>query len=186
MYGRWDMTKGLTPEGEEIVRKMLEIGMLVDITHCTPNGRKRVYEIVEEVGATECLIASHTGCYEINRDPMNLEDWEIRWFADHGCVAGIILMSYWLSPIDSGMALKYVEQSIHHITKIAGHDVASIGTDLDGFTDPPDEIVSIDQMPRLTKYLAATNHYNEEQLQKILGTNALRLLLNGWRNNNEI
>ena len=181
MYGRWDMTKGLTPEGEEIVRRMLEIGMLVDITHCTPNGRKRVYEIVEEVGATECLIASHTGCYEINRDPMNLEDWEIRWFADHGCVAGIILMSYWLSPIDSGMALKYVEQSIHHITKIAGHDVASIGTDLDGFTDPPDEIVSIDQMPRLTKYLAATNHYKEEQLQKILGENALRLLLNGWK-----
>ena len=63
MYGRWDMTKGLTPEGEEIVRRMLEIGMLIDITHSTPNGRKRVYEIVEEVGATECLIASHTGCY---------------------------------------------------------------------------------------------------------------------------
>jgi len=181
MYGRWDMTKGLTENGEEIVREMLRLGMLIDITHCTPIGRKRVYEIVEETGSTECLISSHTGCYEINRDPMNLEDWEIRWFADHGCVIGIILMSYWLSPVDSGMGLKHVEHSIHHICNITGHDVASIGTDLDGFTDPPDEIVSIDQMPRLTKYLAATNHYREDQLRKILGGNSLRLLLNGWK-----
>ena len=181
MYGRWDMNKGLTPEGEEIVRRMLDMGMLIDVTHSTPNGRKKVYDIVDELGKTECLIASHIGCYELNRDLMNLEDWEIKWFADHGCVMGVILMGYWLSPNDTEMALKHVENTIHHITKVAGDDVAVIGTDLDGFTDPPDEITSIDQMPRLTKYLAATRHYTEEQLEKILGATSIRLLTNGWK-----
>ncbi len=181
MYGRWDMNLGLTTYGKEIVRKMLDLGMLIDITHCTPTGRKEVYDIVDEVGATECLLASHMGCYELNRDPMNLEDWEIKWFADHGCVLGVILMGYWLSPVDTDMALKHIEQTVHHIQKVAGDDVAGIGTDLDGFTDPPDEIVSIDEMPRLTKYMAATNHYTEEQLEKFLGKNSMRLLLNGWK-----
>ena len=162
-------------------RKMLDLGMLIDITHCTPTGRKEGYNIVDEVGATECLLASHMGCYELNRDPMNLEDWEIKWFADHGCVLGVIHMGYWLSPVDTGMALKHIEQTVHHIQKVAGDDVAGIGTDLDGFTDPPDEIVSIDEMPRLTKYMAATNHYTEEQLEKFLGKNSMRLLLNGWK-----
>jgi len=181
MYGRWDMTKGLTKEGEEIVRAMLEMGMLIDVTHCTPNGRKKVYDIVDELGKSECLLASHTGCYELNRDPMNPEDWEIKWFADHGCVMGVILMGYWLSPVDTKMSLKHVEHTIHHITKVGGDGVASIGTDLDGFTDPPDEITSIDEMPRLTKYLAATRHYSEEQLEKILGKNSIKLLTNGWK-----
>ena len=111
---------------------------------------------------------------------MNLEDWEIRWFADHGCVAGIILMSYWLSPIDSGMALKYVEESIHHITKIAGHDVASIGTDLDGFTDPPDEIIHMGQLPRITSHLKSVG-WDDLTISKFLGANSLRLIRNGWK-----
>ena len=140
-----------------------------------------MYDIVDELGKTECLIASHTGCYELNRDLMNLEDWELKWFADHGCVVGVILMGYWLSPNNTAMAIKHVEQTIHHITKVAGDKVASIGTDLDGFTDPPDEITSIDEIPRLTKYLAATRHYTEEQLEKILGENSIRILTNGWK-----
>ena len=181
MYGRWDMNLGLNKNGEEIVRKMLDLGMLIDITHCTPNGRKQVYDIVDEVGANECLLATHIGAYEINRDPMNLEDWEIKWFADHGCVMGVIFMNYWLSQVDTEMGIKCIEQTLHHIIKVSNDSVPALGTDFDGFTDPPDEIVSIDQIPRLTKYLMATRHYTDEQISKILGGNSMKLLLNGWK-----
>ena len=51
--------------------------------------------------------------------------------------------------------------------------------DLDGFTDPPDEIVDMSEMPRLTSYLLALG-YTDKQIQSILGGNALRVLRESW------
>lgn len=76
-----DLTQGLTPIGEKVVRRMLHLGMLIDLTHCTPAARNRVYQIADEVDANYRVIASHVGVQAINPDPMNLADWEIEWIA---------------------------------------------------------------------------------------------------------
>ena len=180
----WDMNHGLTAIGAKVVNRMIDLGMLIDITHCTPKARSEIYEIVGDRKSR--ILASHIGAFEINRDPYNLEDWELKWLADHECVAGIIFMNYWISPIDTPLGLKYIEQTISHMRNVAGVDVIGIGTDFDGFTDPPDEIVDMSQIPRLTRYLAClrdglgSKKYSDEDIQKILGGNALRLLLSGW------
>lgn len=179
IWDRWDMTLGLTPLGEKVVEKMLDLGMLIDIVHCTPNGRRRIMDIASHHNKKNCIIASHTGAFSINRNPYNLTDDEIRWIGDNGGVVGTIFMNYWLSPVDSGMGLKYIEQTIGHIIDVGGIDAVGIGTDYDGFTDPPDELVDVSQLPRLTQYLASVG-YTEKQLQNILGGNALRVLKEGW------
>ena len=69
---------------------MLELGMLIDITHMTPPARARVYQIVEHHKKGACLLASHTGAYSINPDPYALQDWELSWMGNHGCVVGVI------------------------------------------------------------------------------------------------
>ena len=181
----WDMNKGLTDIGVKVVKKMFDLGMLVDIAHCTPKARSEVYEIAGD--RKSCLLSSHTGAFEVNRDPYNLEDWELKWFADHDCVAGVIFMNYWISPIDTELGLKYIEQTMSHIRDVAGANVIGLGTDFDGFTDPPDEIVDMSQMPRLTRYLSClmdgvgSKKYKDEEIQNILGGNAIRLLLEGWK-----
>ena len=177
--GKWDMNKGLTPLGEKIVEKMLDLGMLIDIVHCTPKARTRVMEIAKHHRKKSCIIASHAGAFEINRDPYNLTDKEIKWIGDNGGVIGVIFMNYWLSPIDSDFGLKHIEQTMNHIINIGGIDAVGIGTDYDGFTDPPDEIVDISELPRLTKYLM-TLGYSDNQLRAILGGNAMRVLREGW------
>ena len=177
--GNWDMNEGLTPTGEKIVEKMLDLGMLIDIVHCTPKARTRIMEIAKHHKKKNCIIASHTGAFEINRDPYNLTDKEIKWIGDNGGVIGIIFMNYWISPIDSDFGLRHIEQTINHMVNVGGIDVVGIGTDYDGFTDPPDEIVDISELPRLTKYLSALG-YTENQLKGILGGNALRVLKSGW------
>ena len=120
----------------------------------------------------------------MNRLTYNLQDWELKWFADHGCVAGIIFMNYWLTSHDSGMGLRYIEQTLSHMLNVAGEDIVGIGTDFDGFTDPPDEIVDISQLPRITQYLMSTG-YKDETIRKFLGENALDLLLEGWKGSPE-
>jgi microsomal dipeptidase-like Zn-dependent dipeptidase len=174
----WDMNKGLTSVGAKVVQRMIDLGMLIDIAHCTPKARREIYEIVGD--RKNCVFSSHTGCFEINRDPYNLEDWELKWIADSGGVAGIIFMNYWLSPIDTPLGLKYIEQTISHIRDVAGAEAVGLGTDYDGFTDPPDEMVDISELPRLTRYLSSLERYTDEEIKGFLGGNSLRLLMNGW------
>tara|TARA_A100001201_G_scaffold18458_1_gene20923 strand:+ start:747 stop:2006 length:1260 start_codon:yes stop_codon:yes gene_type:complete len=180
----WDMNEGLTSTGKKVVESMKDMGMIIDITHCTPKARSEVYDIVGN--DLSKVIASHIGAFSVNPDPLNLEDWEIKWLADHNCLIGIIFMNYWLSPIDSSLGLKHIERTIDHIINIAGDEVLCIGTDFDGFTDPPDEITDISELPRLTRYLSSLRSgigqpkYTNETISNILGRNSLRFILEGW------
>ena len=98
-------------------------------------------------------------------------------------------MNYWISPVDSGLGLKYIEQTIDYIRNIGGSHIVGIGTDYDGFTDPPDEMTDISELPRLTKYLSCLksgidkDKYSESEIKGILGGNAMRLLVEGWKKN---
>ena len=44
--GYRDLTLGLEDFGEQVIEKMIELGMILDIVHCTPPARKRIYDIV--------------------------------------------------------------------------------------------------------------------------------------------
>ena len=183
--GRWDMNQGLTSIGKKVVQSMKDMGMLIDISHCTPKARQEVYDIVGN--DLSRVFASHNGAFGINPDPYNLEDWEIKWLADHNGLLGVIFMNYWISPIDTGLGLKYIEQTIDYIRNVGGHEIIGIGTDYDGFTDPPDEMTDISELPRLTKYLSCLkssidkDKYPEQTIKDILGGNAMRFITEGWK-----
>lgn len=185
LMGAWDMNIGLSEIGKKVVERMCELKMIIDIAHCTPKARAEVYDIVGD--EQNRVISSHAGVFEINPDPYNLHDWELQWFASHGGVLGIIFMNYWISPVDSPLGLKYIERTLEHAMIIGGSDIVGIGTDFDGFTDPPDEITDMSELPRITKYLkcltgeGGKEKYSDEVIAKFLGGNALRVLREGWR-----
>ena len=188
--GKWDMNKGLTVIGKKVVQTMLDMGIIIDISHCTPRARQQVYKMVGD--RKHRVMASHVGAFGVNPDPYNLADWEIKWMSEHGGVIGIIFMNYWLSTVDTGLGLKYIEQTIDYIRNIGGHEVIGLGTDYDGFTDPPDEMTDISELPRLTKYLSSlrsginTRKYTEEVIKDILGGNSMRLLMEGWKKESNV
>lgn len=181
----WDMNVGLSNIGKSVVERMCELKMIIDIAHCTPKARSEVYKIVGD--RQNRVINSHAGVFEINPDPYNLHDWELKWFAEHGGVVGIIFMNYWISPVDTPLGIKYIERTLEHAMRIGGSDVIGIGTDFDGFTDPPDEITDMSEIPRITKYLKCLTSgigkqkYSDEVITKFLGGNALRVLREGWK-----
>jgi microsomal dipeptidase-like Zn-dependent dipeptidase len=174
--GDRNLTLGLKAFGEQVVEKMVELGMILDIAHCTPPARKRIYDIV---GSRLPLIASHVGAYEINPSPYNLQDWEIKKIADTGGVVGVIFMNYWLMPHETKRGLNFIAQTIKHLVDVGGIDHVGIGSDFDGFTDPPDDLKDVSELPKLTQRLLA-EEYTGEQVAKIWGGNALRVLREGW------
>jgi membrane dipeptidase len=132
------------------------------------------------VGNRAPLLASHVGAFEINPDPYNLQDWEIKKIADSGGVVGVIFMNYWLMPHETGRGLNFITRTLDHIIKVGGIDHAGFGSDYDGFTDPPDDMKDASELPKLTQHLLAYG-YTAEQIVKILGGNALRMLRQGWK-----
>lgn len=183
---RYDPTQGLGPVGEAVVARMAELGMLIDVTHATPPARAQIYQILEASNYRGRVVATHVGVQAINPTPYNLDDWEIRWIADHGGVVGVIFMNYWLMPHETKLGLNYVVRTLQHLVEVGGVDVAALGTDFDGFTDPPDDLLDEAQLPRLTRRLLAAQssprqrRFSDEAIGKILGGNALRVLREGW------
>jgi membrane dipeptidase len=174
--GDRDLTLGLTAFGEQVIEKMIDLGMILDISHCTPPARKRVYDIVSK---DLPIIASHVGAYEINPNPYNLKDWEIKKIADTGGVVAVIFMNYWLMAHETKRGLNAIARTIEHFVNVGGIDHVAVGSDFDGFTDPPDDLKDASELPKLTQRLIAEG-YHREEIEKIWGTNALRVLREGW------
>ncbi|MFH1050401.1 MAG: membrane dipeptidase, partial [bacterium] len=128
------------------------------------------------------LIFSHVGVQKYNWHPMNPNDEEIKIIADSGGVIGVIFMNHWLSRYstkrDNG--IENLAKTIEHLVKTGGVDCVAIGTDFDGFTDPPDDLKDISELPKLIQYLSKLNGISENDIEKIMGGNAMRLLKEGW------
>jgi membrane dipeptidase len=172
-----DLTLGLTDFGMQVIEKIIELGMIPDISHCTPPARQQIFDII---GNQIPIIASHVGAYEINPSPYNLKDWEIKRIASSGGLIGVIFMNYWLMPHETNQGLNFIARTIEHIVNVGGIDHVGIGTDFDGFTDPPDDVKDASRLPVVTQRLLAEG-YKQEQIEKIMGLNALRVLRAGWR-----
>ena len=174
-----DLTLGLTDIGRHVVERMIELGVIIDLSHSTPTARQQIYNIVDASGKRVPLLFTHVGVYEIDPSPYNPTDWEIKRVARDGGVIGVIFMPYWLMPKESKQGINFISRTIRHLVNVGGQDVVGIGTDFDGFTTPPDDLIDASQMPRLTQRLLIDG-YSQEQIIKILGGNALRVLREGW------
>jgi membrane dipeptidase len=171
-------TPPLTDLGRELLRKMVERRMLVDVTHCTPAARAEVYA---ELGGSVPLLATHIGVAQLRNDPYNLTDDELREIAASGGAVGVIFMTYWLSPDEPKYGLEMIWKTIEHVHDVTGSwDHLMLGTDFDGFTDPPDDVRDASELPKVTQMLLDRG-VAEDDVMKILGGNATRVLEVGWR-----
>lgn len=174
-----DLTLGLTDFGRRVVERMMDLGMLIDLSHCTPVARKQLFDLADARGQRVPFLATHVGAYAINPSPYNLQDWEIKRIARDGGIVGVIFMPYWLFPHGAGHGINYIAQTLRYFINVAGEDHVGIGTDFDGFTTPPEDLKDTSEMPRLTQRLLVEG-YTPETIKKILGGNALRVVRDGW------
>ncbi|MBK6504120.1 MAG: membrane dipeptidase [Ignavibacteria bacterium] len=176
---------GLLETGKQIVNHMLDIGIIVDLNHVNAKGRSDVYAINEARGSSaRPLVFTHTGVRAFcKREMISPDDFEIKEIQKCGGVIGIILMKYWLCGSEStpDFGIEHIINTIRHIANVCGgsYDNISIGTDMDGFTQPVDDLYEPSQMVRLTQAMLSDG-IAEENIKKILGGNALRVMAEGW------
>jgi membrane dipeptidase len=174
-----DLSKGLTDLGRKAVEAMAELRILPDVTHCTPLSRRQIYELV---GDRIPVIASHIGVQSMNDVPYNLDRDDVRAIGASGGVVGVIFMPYWLDRSNPGPGLEAIWETMRQIHDWSGDkwDHVAIGTDFDGFTDPPDDCDSEAQLPRV-RQLLEDKGLSRADVEAILGGNARRVLRQAWR-----
>src|SRR5205085_2475172 len=82
------------------------------------------------------------------------------------------------------MSLARVVDHIDYIVKLVGIDHVGIGSDFDGTQSVPSDLSSVADLPNLTKELLRRG-YNEQDVDKILGGNMLRVMEEVQRSSSE-
>ncbi|NIM51286.1 MAG: dipeptidase [Gemmatimonadales bacterium] len=114
---------GLSGFGVQVVEKMNELGMLVDLSHCGYRTTMDAIEVSEKPP-----IFSHTNCRALCDNPRCKTDEQIRALAGRGGVMGVTSVNFFVSKKPRSTLDDYVDH-IEHVVQLVGIDHVGIGTD---------------------------------------------------------
>ena len=116
---------GLTHFGRELVGRMNEQRMLIDLSH------SNMQTMADTIAASKVpVIVSHTACMAVHSNIRNTTDANLRLLADKGGVAGICQMRPFLTTKRDDALPEYFRH-IDHAVKVMGTDHVAIGSDRD-------------------------------------------------------
>ncbi|WFA08456.1 dipeptidase [Tissierella sp. Yu-01] len=159
---------GLTELGEEIVKEMNRLGMIVDVSHLNTD---TFWDVINTTKAP--IIASHSGVYSLKPHERNLNDEQLKAVAENGGVVGMVLYRDFIKDMHN----TYIKDFIDHIdyaVNLIGIDHVGLGSDFDGGEIPLD-MKDASELYKITEELVKRG-YSSEDIQKILGKNTLRVI----------
>ena len=194
---------GLSRYGRDVVARMNELRMLVDLSHCGPQ------TTADGIAFSSRPVAiTHSGCRAVFDHPRSKSDTILRALADKGGVIGIYLMPF-INAQGQPMAADLVRQ-IEYAVRICGEDHVGIGSDLSitphvvnaeyaerhrrfvdarkrlGIAAPREEdymfvkdLNTPRRLEQIADQLLARGH-SETRVEKITGGNWLRLFTEVW------
>jgi membrane dipeptidase len=154
---------GLTEKGRELVSRMEELGIVVDLAHLAPAAVDDLLAM-----ATKPTLVSHGGVKGTCDNPRNVSDEHLRAIAAGGGVVGIGYFEMAVCGIDP----RDVVAAIRYVVDLVGDDHVALGSDYDGAVT-----VGFDtsHLRTLTQEMLEDGLPNDS-VRKILGGNALRVL----------
>ena len=121
---------GLTRFGQDCIREMNRLGMMVDLAHVSPETMRGVLRV-----ARAPVIFSHSGAYSCNKHLRNVPDDVIRAMKDNGGILMIPAIALFMNTEHHEDAtVEDVIDHILHVVELAGWDHVGLGSDFDGST----------------------------------------------------
>jgi microsomal dipeptidase-like Zn-dependent dipeptidase/gamma-glutamyl-gamma-aminobutyrate hydrolase PuuD len=162
----WD---GLSPFGEDVVREMNRLGIMVDLSHA---GESTFWDVMKLT--TVPVVCSHSSARAICDHDRNLTDDQLRALAENGGVAQVCLLNMYIHPEREKASIVHAIEHIDHIVKVAGIDHVGIGSDFDGGGGILGCQADNDLIQITTKLLE--KGYSEQDIAKIWSGNFLRVM----------
>src|SRR5581483_1108685 len=189
---------GITDFGAAIIKKMNEVGMVVDVSHC---GEKTTLEAFDL--STKPVAITHSNCRKLVNHPRLKTDEAIRKMAKAGGVMGITGVRMFVRDKEP-TTIEHMVDHIDHVKKLVGIEHVGIGSDADlyGYDVKPEPFLKMLKGSYKASYAFRDkidtdgfNHpkkvydltealirrkYSDDNIVAILGGNFRRLLAANW------
>ena len=160
--------RGLKPFGIEVVEKMNELGMIIDVSHLSEGG---FYDVAKY--SKKPFVASHSCARALCNHRRNLTDDQLKTLGNAG---GIVGVNFERSFLKEGSEHATFDQIIEHLLYMkdkAGIDAIGFGSDFDGIEDNG-ELVNYGGFTPLLERME--KHFTDDEIDKITHLNALRVM----------
>ncbi len=196
---------GLSEFGIEVVERMNEVGMVVDVSHSGPQ------TTLDAIRFSQAPISiTHAGCGAVFEHSRNKSDEALRAMADKGGVLGIVQLNPYLGPAERNTLDTYLDH-LDHAVQVCGIEHVGIGSDREHRPVPDTEAEKqklVDELSRLYPdpstmppvrwpfFLSELNHprrmetiaeglrgrrYSEADIERVMGLNWHRLFTEVWK-----
>jgi membrane dipeptidase len=173
---------GLTDRGRDIVAEMERIGMLVDLSHTSPDTMRDTLDV-----ATAPVVFSHSSTVAVNDHPRNVPDDVLARLSGNG---GVVMITFvpkfvsraWADWEESGsvgapplVTVADVADHVEHARDVAGVAHIGLGGDYDGTPVLPPDLRDVSRYPVLAAELERRG-WSADELRALAGGNVLRVL----------
>ena len=185
-YGT-DSSAPLSQQGKDLLRKMDELGIILDATHLCDLAFWDALELYQGP-----VWASHNNCRALVDHNRQFSDEMIKALIARGAVIGGVFDAWMLSPgwirgkstpKERNVTLATLLDHMDHICQLAGNaNHIGIGSDLDGAFGKeqcPSDLETIADLQKIPDLLLARG-YSEEDVQQVMHGNWLRFLKKAW------
>ena len=159
---------GVSAFGEQVIREMNRLGILVDLSH---GGEKSFYDALDI--SSQPIVCSHSSSRALCDHPRNLTDDQMRALAAKGGVAQTTIYHGFLKK-DGEATILDVMAHLDHAIDVMGIDHVGLGTDFDG-DGGVRGLADSSELINFTRQLLA-RRYSEQDIQKIWGGNFMRVM----------
>ena len=159
---------GVSAFGEQVIKEMNRLGVLVDMSHA---GEESFYQALEI--SSKPIVCSHSSARTLCDHPRNLTDDQMRALAQKGGVAQTTIYHGFLKK-DGEATINDVIAHLEHAIDVMGIDHVGLGTDFDG-DGGVRGLADSSELINFTRRLLA-RRFSEHDIQKIWGGNFLRVM----------
>ena len=176
--GAFDTDEGLTLFGKKLVEKMIENGVICDVSHASRKSTAYILDACAEAHVSP--VASHSNSFSVYPHPRNLTDGEAEKIARLGGVIGISLAPQHLG--SRNITIRDVLRHVDRYRTVAGDTHIAFGCDFDGIESTPKGLEDQSKMMELRK-LMTSGAYSEKFTENLFFGNAFeffkKILNNG-------